>query len=254
MGIAGAYGLKGFKAGLQNRLFPLRAPSLSSLGCVLYVPLNSLPNGIASDLSGYGNNGINHGASLVNIGESYPLRWKNKLIKIGGQALSFDGVDDYVDCGNKPSLNITDAITIEVWVYRNDYDDWQGIATRNYRFPYGLNLDDIGRLESSFTFETIGGFYGYGNVVPKLQWVHVVSTWSKSTGQIIQYQNGVPKIVGTGYTNSIDLTTTYSLSIGQRYQNGQSFNGTIDEVRIYNRALSAREIAEHYRILKPLFN
>ena len=58
---------------------------------------------IAKDESGYGNDGIIHGAT-----------WTTG---ISGKALSFDGIDDYIDCGNDASLDIADEITIEAWMY-----------------------------------------------------------------------------------------------------------------------------------------
>ncbi|RLI91232.1 MAG: hypothetical protein DRO95_04750, partial [Candidatus Altiarchaeales archaeon] len=57
----------------------------------------------AVDISKYGNDGTIYGAT-----------WTDGKF---GKALSFDGVDDYVDCGNDSSLDITDAITIEAWIY-----------------------------------------------------------------------------------------------------------------------------------------
>jgi len=63
-----------------------------------------IEGGKVIDTSGYGNDGVVHGATLVPGLEQL------------GNALSFDGVDDYVDCGNDASLNVTNAITIEAWI------------------------------------------------------------------------------------------------------------------------------------------
>jgi len=57
----------------------------------------------AVDISRYGNNGTINGAVWTSSGRF-------------GSALQFDGVDDYVDCGNGASLNITTAVTVEAWV------------------------------------------------------------------------------------------------------------------------------------------
>jgi|GEM_PF-2512163 len=70
---------------------------------VLRLDMNENDGNTVYDSSGYGNNGTIHGAT-----------WTTGKF---GSALSFDGENDYVDCGNDSSLDITDAITIEAWVY-----------------------------------------------------------------------------------------------------------------------------------------
>ena len=72
-------------------------------GCVLYLP--GLPGGGGKiyDKSSYGNHGTITGAA-----------WKR--LPTGLWCLSFDGSDDYVNCGNSESLSIPDAITIKAWV------------------------------------------------------------------------------------------------------------------------------------------
>ena len=71
-------------------------------GLVGYWKFDEIKGGIAKDSSGNGNDGTIYGAEAI-AGKT-------------GQVLSFDGVNDYVDCGNNGSLKITDAITVEAWV------------------------------------------------------------------------------------------------------------------------------------------
>jgi len=75
----------------------------SQRGLVGHWRFNEGTGSTAKDSSPFGNNGTIHGASWV----------RGKF----GYALKFDGTDDYVDCGSDDSLNITDAITIEAWIY-----------------------------------------------------------------------------------------------------------------------------------------
>jgi len=97
--------------------------------CVLHLPFYEGSGNIVHDVSGYGNNGTIYGASWVDTRDP-------KL----GYALSFDGVDDYVNCGNDLSLFPSDAITFEVYVKVNDISrGYSGFLCRQSR-SNGLQL------------------------------------------------------------------------------------------------------------------
>ena len=150
-----------------------------------------------------------------------------------GAGLKFDGVDDYINCGNDPSLNITDAITIEAWVYCNE----------NYRAPIiegsGINL--VGAASNSKLEFKFGDTLTSDNVLPENQWIHIVATADASN--LTMYWDGsqVKQISRT--TNP--LFTNLYIGHATRWD-GVYFNGTIGEVAIYNRALSAGEIFHNY--------
>jgi len=184
----------------------------------------------AVDSSGNGNNGTIIGAN-----------WTTGKI---GSALNFDGIDDYVDCGNDTSLNITGAITVEAWVnmtsitaniqnyivskigtgywflgYKTDTKYWRIIL-----------YDGTNYLQSSW-YDTS----------PTNKWLHIVSVFDGvDTTQL--YVNGIKKDEDSGTMGDYSAAAT-SLSIST----AGNFNGIIDEVRIYNRALSAEEINESYQ-------
>ena len=252
-----AYGtvhnLAGFQQGLRRKEGYLRRLSIDDKGCVLYLPLNSVEGGKVKDLSGKGNNGTVHGAVLSDIGDQYPISWKDKLINIGGKALSFDGVDDYVEVPDSNSLDITDAITIEAWVKPNDiFDssrtDWDGVVGKSVQYFLDFNPDN-GKLRfhlSGLSSTNLESTKASWDTV----WAHIVGTWDGSIMKI--YVDGIldssQESTGTITSDTSDITVgAYSTAPSDL------FHGLIDEVRIYNRALSASEIAEHYRILKPLF-
>ena len=160
-------------------------------------------------------------------------------------ALSFDGVDDYVNAGSGASLNITDAITIEAWAYAKILTWYGGIASN----------------QGGGTFEgfMLGYRYGYwyfsvGNGVTRdllaanseyqvNTWYHVVGVRRSGTNYL--YVNGVQQSA-TGVLTPVASNLNWLM--GRYFSNydGYYFNGLIDEVRIYNRALSAEEIRYHY--------
>ena len=163
----------------------------------------------------------------------------------------FDGIDDYVDCGNNASLNITDAITLEAWVKLNNLT-----ALRNIVGKFGASGNRAHALyfdksSSEYCLYIVGADLSikvaYSPNATLGVWQHVVGTYNKS--QLIAYLNGV---AGTpvSYTQPIALTTVEEW-IGNVVGSNYPFNGVIDEVRIYNRALNALEIQYNYLITEP---
>jgi len=165
----------------------------------------------------------------------------------GGSALQFDGVDDYVDCGNDESLNITDVITIEAWIKwtidpSTTSDNWPTIVNRANDNGYRLAHSQTATYFEFGVIKASGGYIASTTSPVKDVWYHVVGTYDLSKLRI--YVNGK-------FENDLDLTgsissNNYHTIIGDRSALDRSFTGSIDEVRIYNRALSAEEIRYHY--------
>ena len=186
----------------------------------------------AKDLSGNGNDGIIYGAKCVD----------GKF----GKALRFDGVDDYVEVPDSPSLDITDEITIEVWVkgygFAGDFRQIVGkspdTVLRHLNFAYDLRVDKAGPLRFSIN----NGDWQYVlATIEEGKWYHVVGTYDGSEMRL--YVNG--ELKDTKSVSGSIITNDAPVSIG-RLPAYDYWNGTIDEVRIYNRALSAEEISDLY--------
>jgi len=168
-------------------------------------------------------------------------------------ALSFDGVNDYVNCGNGANLNPLNTISIAAWIYPNALTTEhhqtivmrEGVAYQNYIFwiptreGSGDNLEFIVGTGSSNSFHTAGGVISAG------KWQHVVVTMDG--GRVLLYVDAVEKL-NESETNSF-WQGIAPLVIGDRIRTGCSdpFNGIIDDVRIYDRALSAGEIWQLYQ-------
>jgi len=184
------------------------------------------------DLSGNGNDGtfVNHTAWV-------PGRT--------GPALTFDGVDDHVVVPNKASLNPISALTISVWVNQKATSVGQSANISNIAgktsSSYGYEL----RLTSDVLYFLIeqGGWIGLsGNTLNLNQWYHIVGTYDKSNMKLF---------VDGGLVNSLaesaDIRVdTGSFYVGSRTASARYFNGLIDDVRIYNRALSEQEVQQLY--------
>jgi len=191
---------------------------------------------IANDSSGYNNHGAIYGAS-----------WTSG--KVDG-ALNFDGLNDYVSCGNSAILDPTQEATVEAWVYFKKLPSAAGhimaIAGRSFS---GADLDLQTELDNRFKFYigpgVAGGCVAISNTVALAdKWYHVVGTY-QANSNIKIYVNGTLES-----TTSIGIARNHNsgtFCIGASpYWGGRFFNGTIDEVKIYNRALSADEIWAEY--------
>jgi len=172
---------------------------------------------------------------------------------IVGQALSFDGVNDYVDCGTGASLNITGDITMEAWVKFNTLSGIQNIAGNSRSDNYGSRLIWNGSSFDYSTYQAGDSQLTRAVYTPVIgTWYHIVVTRSGTSAEI--YLNGID-ITSTLASHIDPASSLVSFKIGvySYSPTTQFFNGLIDEVRIYSRALSADEVKQHYDQTKRNF-
>lgn len=178
------------------------------------------------------------------------------------QGFSFDGVDDYVNLPDNPSLDPSGSFSIEAWIYptwseaENGYhiimSKWGGYGwSRSYSFyAYGQKLHFA---ISDAANELNGDFHLFSTDIDVLktnEWNHVVATYDQSSGTRQIYRNGEsvgiridPPITvsASGGAASIGVAREEAGVIGDTY-----FNGKIDELGFYNRAMSLAEIQADY--------
>ncbi len=160
-----------------------------------------------------------------------------------GGALEFDG-DDYVNCGNGPSLQIQDEITMAFWFQVEAFQNtWEGFLAKgddSYRASRGGGTGNATHMGISGT--SVGGGNGWFNgtvIVTGGDWHHFAGTYDGTAGRI--YIDGVLDVESPG-TGQINISS-YDLYIGENaQQTGRFFHGLLDDVRIYSRALSEDEI------------
>jgi hypothetical protein len=225
---------------------------------VAYYPFN----GNANDASGNGNNGTVYGATLTTDRFGSPA-----------SAYDFNGTNSYVGIPQNSVLNsLTTNFTLSAWIWQ------RGNITSGYRIidkcpagePGGWTFDALNCTDQTanrLRLQT-GGNDNSCNVPGEtdyslMQWHHVVATASGTVGNV--YLDG--NLDGSGDLGNV-LVNTLDIFIGSAHPAHDSehhwFNGKIDDVRIYNRALSTNEVAELYAIesgprvdlikaVKPLF-
>ncbi|MBE0536566.1 MAG: hypothetical protein IH624_12945 [Phycisphaerae bacterium] len=163
--------------------------------------------------------------------------------------LQFDGQGDYVNCGNNAVFNIRNAITVSAWVKVDAFTtSWQGIVTKGdsaWRLQ-GVGTDDVlGTLEFACTGVMVP-YTEWGNILGNIrvddgQWHHAAGVYDGLTMSL--YVDGVLDV--TSVASGQIAVNNYDVCIGENaQQRGRFWRGQIDEVRVYNYALSPYEIAE----------
>lgn len=184
---------------------------------------------LAYDASGRGNTG-----TLTN-----GPTWQSGSSCKAGSCLSFDGVNDYVDLSSLPSQSFTTDASIIMWLKATTNDDWK-------RSPiyFGSYDDWYGSISVYLSVFRVGRINFTNGEVVKNVWHQLAITTTPGTNGYKIYQNGVLKYTTDG-ENNVNLTykTLGGGVLGY-------WSGSIDEVRVYNRALSASEIATLYSDLE----
>jgi len=218
-----------------------------------YVPTNGLVgwwpfNGNANDESGNGNNGMVNGATLIQD------RFGN-----ANKAYNFDGINDYVQITNNTTLEPLSSISISAWIFIDSTQttNFPPIISKEAGIPTGYTsyaliggnagLNQLGDIGLQITTNN-GGYLWTGVTGTSFlnQWVFVTGIYDGSNMKI--YHNGFltssnPKSGNIQYQNYLltiarsmaNSTTTYSY-----------FKGNIDDIGIWNRALTQQEVTDLY--------
>ncbi len=205
-------------------------------GLVAHYPFE----GDARDMSGYGNNGIVYGAALTN----------DRFDSANG-AYAFDGLDDFIVVKDDDILSpANNKLTIAMWAKTNypgnKYFLYKGNYHYDREYSMGLRSDSL----FSFAINNLGGWendqYGVPSITIAEQgiWYHIVGTWNGTYQKI--YVNGklentaAPPVVIGNYNSDLYIGS-YGGDISE-----YAINATIDDIRIYNKALSAEEVCDLY--------
>jgi len=205
------------------------------LGCVLWLDFAEPDGPKAYDQSGQGNHGVIYGAA----------RRRGPLLR----ALSLDGVDDRVEVPDSPSLDITDAITLEVWV-KAEAEEFGLISKAETLAAPGASYWMNNRDDKRFQFTLSDGAVRVNLVGTTLleagRWYHVVGRWDGAGMRM--FINGEDEGVSEPFAGPINVTP-YPVDVGVLRPPSIWLRGVIALARIYNRALSPEEIRAHYSYL-----
>jgi hypothetical protein len=181
-----------------------------------------------ADVSGNANTATISGAAWTTAG------------RFGG-ALSFDGVNDWVTVPDRSALDLTIGMTLEAWVNPSALSGWRAALMKEA--PGGMSYalyahDNVPR--PAVTVSVGVDQSAAGTAALSLNtWSHLAATYDGTTLRL--FVNGVQ--VGSNALTGNLTTSTGVLRIGGDAVWGEFYSGLIDEVKIYNRALSTSEIA-----------
>ena len=201
-------------------------------GLVGWWPMNEGAGTRINDLSGFGNHGtLTSGAKM----------WGSSL----GGGIYLDGTDDYALIPHSPSLAIVGDITLSCWV-NSAFGSFgmlinkgaSGVTNPYQFFVFGGGGNRI-VARGNGTVEA--AFYATDSGIPLSKWTHVVATMSGTTAY--HYRNGVPG--GSGALSTTVADSGGALYLGRR-GDGYYTQMLMAHARIYNRALSAVEVAQLY--------
>ncbi|HEY1303763.1 MAG TPA: PA14 domain-containing protein [Vicinamibacterales bacterium] len=204
---------------------PDPTPTPTPSGLVAAYSFNASTGTTVADSSGMGNHGTANTTAAWSAGKF-------------GNAMRFNGSNSVVTVPDSASLDLTTAMTLEAWVM-------PAAAQGGWRSVMHKNVDRYYLMASSDNNSPVGGgTFGAGNqntyaasALPINVWTHLATTFDGKTVKL--YVNGI-QVASMPQATSI-TTSGGTLQIGGDGY-GEFFNGSIDEIRIYNRALSAAEI------------
>lgn len=224
-------------------------PEIVNNGLVLHLDAanqRSYPGtgSVWSDLSGFGNNG-----TLFN-GTGYSIDNKGSI--------TFDTTDDYVMVPNNSSINLVDTITLESYV--------------KYTLSTNLVLIEKSNNNTHYQFQIFSGSQGTAGVAGELvfmlqpngnnwvvtgissndgEWHHVVGTYDRNVATAKIYLDGILMNTKTNIPVG-PVANSQPLLIGSR-SGGSGFGGSIGNVKIYNRALTAAEIHQNFEATRSRY-
>ncbi len=216
--------------------------------------------GVTNDKSGNSNNG-----QLINMSTSTSVV-RGKL----GQGLKFDGISGassgtYVNVGSPTTLTNLSALTVSVWAKTNGYGvSGQGVLVSKKSW-YGAGDGWLFSVNSSYHDIDFFRKYDGGTSLDVLstantlttsdfgKWIHwtVTTDGTANASGVHIYKNGVD-VTGTTVTNGVGnrySDAAINLELGNVLYN-QTFNGVLDDIRVYNRVLSVTEIKQLYNMGK----
>jgi chitodextrinase len=201
------------------------APPVPS-GLVAAYGFDEAGGSTVTDASGNGNTGTLAGATRTGAGKA-------------GGALSFNGTTARVTVPDAPSLDLTSRFTLEAWVAPSTAPvGWRSIVAKDVDRYYLLaGTTNQNRPGAGATFGTANQNVFGTAVLPVNSWTHLAATYDGTALRL--FVNGIQ--VASGAQTAPVSTSNAVLTIGANFY-GEHFAGLIDEVRIYNRALTAGEI------------
>ena len=176
-----------------------------------------------------------------------------------GQALQFDGEDDYVDTNEQDDFKFgTGDFTVSFWMKANVWDGYTALLSNSvyaggwdgFHFEHEDWDGSPGEI-NSIRFHILNDWINSDITLSTNRWYHIVGVRSSGTAYIYIDKVNRGNTVATGNVD-VDRNLLIGKNPDETYP--RNFNGLIDEVRIYYRALSEAEISQNYNSIGAVVN
>lgn len=229
-GSGGSYKLgSGFVSELQHSINLYVEPA----GLVAYYPMNEGAGDTVHDASGNSNDGTFSGSPT----------WAQGQI---GDALNFNGSTDYVNLGSELPAIGQPGLTVSAWINPTTLgSSTYAVVSRDG--PFVLWINGANKQVNTGLKDPSGSWHWYAspsNTITTGAWQQVVITYDGTTTAI--YINGRLSGSTTQLSGNIQSVSNNPTDIGYDTTHGYYFSGYIDDVKIYDRALSADEVEANY--------
>src|SRR3989339_251431 len=177
----------------------------------------------------------------------------NGPVWVGGRyggALQFDGADDYVGLG-KIGHQFASQVTTAAWIKPNGYGSSYYVSIiswGNYLYPFNLILTKERNIRAGIRTSEKTYYVSTQQPLSFGNWHHVAMSYDGEA--LTVYVNGEP-LASASAAGSLSQRYYNQTTIGMNPGNVDFFNGAIDELRVYDRALDAGEIAQLYYSTEP---
>jgi len=208
-------------------------------GLVGYWSMDEGYGAIANDLSGNGNN-------FTLVGMNPSTDWVDGKM---GKSVKFSG-SDHASTTPNSALNLTSSMTLSLWIYpKQNLNYYTRLVDKYFLSSYYIGGDE-GTNDLGFWLQNTRVASTSANLVTTNSWQLITVTYDRNSGDAIIYRNGIN--VGSGNYQGTITGNNNKLILGKRNESDSYYyNGYMDEVRIYNRALSAGEVTRLYNLTKP---
>lgn len=222
--------------------FTIRVEAFPTDGLVLHLSFDgaTVQGDTASDLSAQGNDAIIHGDAELDVGKF-------------GEAMVFDGVDDYVEVPLTDSITFTtgSSFTVQAWVKTEDSPTQNDGIFGNYKqstqalWMLSVSGDDAAaRGKMGFSVRDVGKVHSAGvkseDFLNDGEWHHLAAVRDQDQQKVYFYVDGV--LIGEADDATEDINSGQSLWIGEHLS--RFYTGLIDDVKAWNRPLSANELEQ----------
>ena len=167
-------------------------------------------------------------------------------------SMSFDGSGDFIDCGNNSILDISSSMSIQAWIYADSFSSEAGIVSKMNSGPTTYDLIST-VIEGNSKLRFLGQHTNTS--LNTHSWIHLVSVFNATNQQVYFYLNGIlSDSVATNF-NTINIGND-NLFLGAHQPSNVSswsWNGQLDDVGIWDYALSEIEI-QQYMQYPPIGN